>query len=215
MQTVLLCSGKGGVGRSSISRALLVNAALSGLSAVGIDTDAQQTLTKWAAKRRRVIDDLGDGSFVPVDVRPLHLNEVSGALRSVSGADIVIIDTAPTVEDALTTVVELAKRSDLVLVPTSSNPDDLDSIVPWVRTLIQSKVRAQVVLNRVNRNAKSFAKARTRLLAVAPLVPVEIPTFEDIPAALGKGLTVLDLKRLRGADAYEGVWAHVRREVGL
>lgn len=212
-KVVLMCSGKGGCGRSSIARALLVNAAQNGISAIGIDFDPQQTLLKWSLKRQHTRATLPN--FVEVRVEPARLQDWREVLDRVRSYALAVLDTPPTIEEHMPAVHGLCDAASMVLVPSSSTPDDLDSVIPWVTNLAGRQVRVASVLNRVDRRTKLFGAARTKLLRAGPLLPVEIPSYEDIPSHAQHGLTVLDIERARGADAYEAVWTYVAREIGL
>ena len=50
-RVVVLCSPKGGTGKSSLARHLLVSAAQDGRQAIGLDFDKQDTLAKWQVRR--------------------------------------------------------------------------------------------------------------------------------------------------------------------
>ena len=212
-KVVLMCSGKGGCGRSSIARALLVTAAQKGISAIGIDFDPQQTLLKWSLKRQHTRATLPN--FVEVQIEPARLQDWRETLERLTGYALAVLDTPPTIEDHITAVHGLCDVASMVLVPSSSTPDDLDSVIPWVTNLVTRHVRVASVLNRVDRRTKLFGAARTKLLRAGPLLPIEIPSYEDIPSHAQHGLTVLDIERARGADAYEGLWTYVAREIGL
>ena len=212
-KVVLMCSGKGGCGRSSIARALLVTAAQKGVPAIGIDFDPQQTLLKWSLKRQHTRATLPN--FVEVRVEPARLQDWRETLERLTGYALAVLDTPPTIEDHIAAVHGLCDTASIVLVPSSSTPDDLDSVIPWVANLVNRHVRVASVLNRVDRRTKLFGAARTKLLRAGPLLPIEIPSYEDIPSHAQHGLTVLDIERARGADAYEGVWTCVTREIGL
>src|SRR5689334_7737407 len=80
---VLMCSGKGGCGRSSIARALLVTAAQKGVPAIGIDFDPQQTLLKWSLKRQHTRATLPN--FVEVRVEPARLQGWRETLERLTG----------------------------------------------------------------------------------------------------------------------------------
>lgn len=214
---VMLSAGKAGTGRSTTTRALLVAAARAGVSAIGIDTDRQQTLTKWAQKRAALIERM-PGSFAPVEIVWVEFANAEREINRISkdkSVELIVLDTPPTIEDALATNRNLILRADLVLVPTSDTADDTDSVIPWIKELVRDKAKVQILMNRVNRAHKTFGPAQAKLLKAGALVPVVIPQHADIPAQHAAGLTVLDIARMKGVDAFEGLFAHVRREIGL
>lgn len=206
-----MCSGKGGCGRSSIARALLVSAAQHGLSAIGIDFDPQATLFKWYQKREYTRKSLP--AFVATDVRIARLQDWRGGLVLTRSFAFAVMDLPPTIEEHMPAVLSLCEAATLILVPTSSTPEDLDSVLPWLRTLGERRFNAVAVLNRVNRQTRLFQIARSKLLKAGPLAPIEIPAYEDIPSHAQHGLTVLDIEKAKGADAYVSLWDFVRREI--
>jgi chromosome partitioning protein len=210
---VLLASGKGGVGRSTIVRGLLVAAALHNISAIGVDYDPQQTAYKWNQRRDHTRITLTE--FLPVEVISEDLSDWRSMPARVRGRRLAFIDTPPTVEHDMPAMLGLAKQADLVLVPTSASPDDLDSVIPWMQTLVSQNTRAAFVMNKVNMRTKSFTKSRSRLITVGSVIPIEIPAAEDIATHSAHGLTVLDIRKSRGAEAFHDLWTYISRELRL
>ena len=101
----------------------------------------------------------------------------------------------------------------IVFVPTGTTRDDLDSVLPWMHQLLDAKLRASFVLNKVNRRTISFDKARGKLMKVGPICPIEIPALEEIHSQSDNGLTVLDLTKSKGHEPMEGLWTYARREM--
>lgn len=212
---VVLSAGKSGTGRSTTCRALLVSAIQAQLKAVAIDTDPQNTITKWAHRREKAVQKYPD-VFLPVAVYASPIKAVMKAIGQHADADIIFVDTPPNVEDALSANLALLKKADLIIVPTSTSSDDLDSVIPWIQSLSrQPGIMPQVLLNRVNRKTRAFEPARNRLMAVARVIPSEVPLYEDVQTTHAQGLTVLDIRGAKGADAFQGLWLHVRREIGI
>ena len=214
-RVVMLSSPKGGVGKSSLARNILVLAAKAGMSSAGLDFDRQATLATWAQRRERVRVTLPDLQPIHVDSAPL--DEWREALRNLRSkpVDVAVIDTPPSIELNLSAVVSLSKESDLILIPCQQTQDDVDSVLPWMKRLLDAKARASFVLNRSNRRAKSFGSIRAKLLSVGPVCPVEIPQLEEIPLASGKGLGVMDLARPSSGETFESLWSYVAREAGI
>jgi chromosome partitioning protein len=214
-RTILLSSPKGGVGKSSLARNILVLAARSGKSVAGIDFDQQATLATWTQRRERVRASIPELSAIPVTAAPLDdWRSVMRAARK-SQADLVVIDTPPSIELNLSAIVSLSKEANLILVPCQQTQDDVDSAGPWMKRLIDAKANAAFVLNRSNRRAKSFGSIRAKLLALGPVCPVEVPQLEEIPLAAGKGLGVMDLARPSSGETFDSLWSYLAREIGL
>lgn len=212
-RVVLVSSPKGGSGKSVISRHLLVCAAQVGVKAIGLDFDRQQTFSKWAERRKRTRDAFPD--FVPIEVAAASLQDWRGALRSVAGFQLAILDTPPSVEEHLPAIEGLSEAADLILVPAICTQDDVDSIAPWMRALSKNGYRCAVILNRANRRTTSYGRMRGVLIKAGPVCPTELPQLEDIHVPASKGLTLLDYSKSRGIEPFEEIWAYVRREVKL
>jgi chromosome partitioning protein len=212
---VLLSSPKGGCGKSSLSRNILVSAAQAGKHVVGVDLDKQGTLTTWSERRERARAAVP--SLPPVPVISAELDDWREALARAraSGADLIVVDTPPSVELNLNAVLSLSGAADLILVPSQTTMDDIDSTAPWMKRLLSTQAKAAFILNRANRRTRAFSTIRAKLLAVGPICPIEVGQFEEIPAAAGKGLGVLDLTRTTSGETFEALWSYVAREVGL
>ena len=210
---LLISSPKGGSGKSVLSRHLLVSAAQSGVKAIGLDFDRQQTLTKWAARRARTREAFPD--FADTLVKPVSLQDWRGALNCVESYQLAILDTPPSVEDHLPAIDGLGEAADLILVPAVCTQDDVKSVAPWVKALAGKGFTCSVILNRANRRTTSYARMRGVLVKAGAVCPTELPQLEDIHVPSTKGLTLLDYSKSRGIDPFEEIWAYVRREVGL
>jgi chromosome partitioning protein len=212
-RVIVLGGSKGGCGRSTISRNMLVAARQAGLKAVGLDFDEQRTFRKWADRRAKQRESVPQ--IVDADVVSIKDESWAEIEHKIEGFEVAVVDTAPGVENNMARMVELCERADFVLVPTSPSTDDLESVVPWWRNLSETGMRGAFVLNKANRRTRSFASARSALLKYGTLAPIEIPQLEDIAAPFSAGLTSLDYDKAKGADVMLDLWRHLRREVGL
>jgi chromosome partitioning protein len=210
---LVLGGSKGGCGRSTVARNLLVAAGQAGVTAIGVDLDAQRTFRKWSDRRAATRDKLPQ--VVAIEVVASHVDQWPAILRDIAGHQLAIVDTAPGVEHNMADIMALYRDAAFVLVPTSPSTDDLESIVPWFRNLTESGARGAFLLNKANRRTKSFLAARSALLRHGPVAPVEIPQLEDIAAPFASGLAVVDYDKAKGADVMGDVWRYVKREVGL
>ncbi|WP_082012927.1 ParA family protein [Belnapia sp. F-4-1] len=212
-RVLLIASPKGGVGKSSMCRNILVAAAIAGARVQGVDLDAQQTLVKWHQRRELVRKTYPETPEVPVV--GLALSDWRAALREAPRFDLTVIDTPPSIEVQYGAAVALCQAAHHVLVPTGATQDDVDSVTPWMRTLTEAGVPASFVLNKANRRVKSYEAVRTKLLKAGALCPVEIPMLEDIHVSAGKGLAVLDLSNKKTNETFEALWAYVSRAAGM
>ena len=212
-RVLLVASPKGGVGKSSLCRNILVAAVLAGARGQGVDLDAQQTLVKWHQRRELVRKTYSETPEVPVLGMPLA--DWRAALRQAPRFDLTVIDTPPSIEVHYGAAVALCQAAHHVLVPAGATQDDVDSVTPWMRTLTEAGVPASFVLNKANRRVKSYEAVRTKLLKAGSLCPVEIPMLEDIHVSAGKGLAVLDLSNRKRNETFDSLWAYVARVVGM
>ncbi len=98
---VVVCSPKGGVGKTTIATNILVRAAQQGMRGLGIDLDRQKTLSKWFAKRPLEAQTftVREASFDdwPVISRELKASRIEQDGRLTQ--ELVVVDTPPSVED--------------------------------------------------------------------------------------------------------------------
>lgn len=212
---ILLSSPKGGVGKSSLSRNILASAAQAGKRVVGIDLDQQSTLKTWSERRERARIAIPGLPLIPVISAPLSGWREALKKAREGAPDVIVIDTPPSVEQNTPAIASLSDAATIVLVPCQPMQDDVDSTAPWMRKLMSANARSIFVLNRANRRTKSFSSIQTKLLAVGPLCPIEIPHLEEIHFAAGKGLGVADLTKATSRETFDGLWSFVAREAGL
>lgn len=210
---ITITSPKGGVGKTTIARSLLVASAQANLRCIGFDADPQRSLAKWAARRQRTRDSLPDKAFVETPVTGINLSDWRDALRQAASFDLAIFDTPPSVETNLPAIYGLCEAATMVVVPTGATRDDLDSVLPWMAKLVEAGVRALFVMNRTNRRTSGFGQSRSRLLKVGAVCPVEIPALEDIHSQSDHGLTALDIARSRALEPLQSLWDFAEREL--
>ncbi len=116
---VAIVSQKGGVGKSTLTRALAQKAAQSDLSVKIADLDTQQgTVSDW--HRHRL--DKGNDPVGSVEV----FRTAREALKNADHYDLLVLDGAPR---ASTATLEIAREADLVIQPTGASLDDLKPAV--------------------------------------------------------------------------------------
>jgi chromosome partitioning protein len=139
---VVFVSQKGGVGKSTMARALATSAVRAGLAVKAVDLDPDQaTITVWAQTRDRykVLPSIKVDAF----------RFVKEALASAGGEELVIIDTPGGISDA---VAEIAAHATFLVQPTSPSLDDLFPAVLVFRALERVGV---------SRDQLAFALCRT------------------------------------------------------
>jgi chromosome partitioning protein len=121
MAVIAFASQKGGVGKSTLCRALAVEAIRSGLTTVISDLDAAQgTVHEWAKDRAKL------GLQPPVIVRLCRT--AAEALDGAGEVDLLLVD-GPAKADVET--LALARVADLIVQPCGGGLDDLR---PAIRT---------------------------------------------------------------------------------
>jgi len=211
---VLICAPKGGVGKTTISRSLLVCGAQAGLRVSGIDLDPQRGLFNWSERReasRLLLPDI-----VPVPVRLGRFGDWAPSRPTrPGGPQLVILDTPPGIGEFSVDVLRLCERMDLVVVPLQPSFDDWEQVASWMTTLRGLGVRAAFQFNGSNPSYRSYAKLLGLAVRVGQVSPRPIPRLETINAFSDRGLTVHDAAGTRGADELSSVFDYVRMEIGL
>lgn len=150
MTVVAFVSQKGGVGKSTLCRALAVEAARAGLSVRVADLDvAQGSQVDWY--RDRLASGLTPAP--PVQLHP----DIDSALDHASQVDLLLID-GPARADRDT--LALAKVADLVVLPSGASLDDLRPAVRVGHALTRSgipAVRLAYALTRISTEAEAEA----------------------------------------------------------
>ena len=118
MKVIAVVSRKGGTGKTTLSGHLAVQAELAGAGPVVlIDTDPQGSLSRWWNCRQA-----DRPYFLRTTISTLS-NDLA-ELRS-AGIELVIIDTPPAITSS---IVEIVKIADLVIIPVRPSPHDLAAI---------------------------------------------------------------------------------------
>jgi chromosome partitioning protein len=164
---VALLSRKGGVGKSTLARALATVAARRGLGTALADLDPdQRTSTRWQRLREN------GKLFPPLTVEPYP--NVDAAITGEREADVLIVD-AP--GNAPATTMEIASVAHLIVQPSGCCFDDLQPAVELFYELSACGVprpRLYVALSRVSTPSEEEA-ARAYL---------EVSNFTVLPGAV-------------------------------
>jgi chromosome partitioning protein len=213
---LLVASAKGGSGKTTTSLNLAVLAANEGLRVLLVDLDAQQTLSWWASQRPR--------EAPRVEVLTKRLRDLSGedgglgeieASVDELGADFVIIDTPPSLDDWPRETLRLIGRADLTLIPTGQGTPDLNSVIEWMATLKRERGKAAFLLNQADRGQISFEKAKVRLNRAGLLCPMDVRRLADIRNAFDHGLGIAEVGGANGGNEFLPVWDFVKNLVGI
>jgi chromosome partitioning protein len=188
MATIIgLISQKGGVGKSTLSRALAREAAAGGLSVKLADLDIQQaTSTNW--HRRRL-----DAAFEP-SFSVEAFKTAAQALKAGAQFDCLVID-GPARASAAT--LEIAKAAAIVVQPTGASADDLHPAVQLFHELVREKVpksRLVFALCKIGTDAEE-AEARAYISEAGfQALPGFIPERPAYRQAQNLGLTITETR---------------------
>lgn len=151
---VSVASGKGGVTKSTLSRALSVAYSKADWEALLADLDiGQATSANWMRRRHAA-------AIEPIfDV--LSIGTTTQLKRHIDSGkyDVVIADNAAF---ASKTTVDVANLSDLMIIPTAFSLDDLESTVNTANSLVKAGIpikKLAIVFSGVSENDADYAAA--------------------------------------------------------
>lgn len=203
---------KGGVGKSTLATNLLVAARLDGIDAVGIDLDAQGSFLTWGQDRAR------RNRQPEARVIAARVSDWRDALARERTKELAIIDTPPGVDDdeRLAAILELARASNLVLVPTLPHGASLRKLVDF-GTALRDRFGANTVfvLNQTIAGRSIVADARELLCRRSVLCPVEIPQRDAILRAIDSGGAVVESLQTPGATSLLALWHFAASRLAL
>lgn len=149
---VAFVSQKGGVGKSTLARALAREASAGNLNVKVADLDTQQgTSVDWHRVR------LSNHMVPTISVEAFAT--AAQALRSANGFDLLIIDGPARTSQA---TLEIARASALVVQPTGPSLDDLRPAVREFHALIQAGIARERLVFALNRIGTSAEEADAR-----------------------------------------------------
>jgi chromosome partitioning protein len=141
MTTVIaFISQKGGVGKSTLARALAREASQSGLAVKLADLDPmQKTVAEWHALRLQ----LGLEPVADVQI----LATISQAMTKSESYDLIVVDGAARAEMG---TLEIAKKATLVVQPSGASLDDLRPAVREFNGLVKAGVSKKNLIFALN-----------------------------------------------------------------
>ena len=149
---IAFVSQKGGVGKSTLARALAREVAAAGLNVKIADLDTQQgTSVDWHRQRL----DVGLTPIVAVEA----FRTAEQALAVASGYDLLIVDGPARTSKA---TLEIARVADLVIQPTGASADDLRPAVREFNALAQAGIAITKLVFALNRIGTDSEEADAR-----------------------------------------------------
>ena len=200
MKVVVVASQKGGSGKTTLAGHLAVQAELSGSGPVGlIDVDPQGSLADWWNERAAP-----NPFFIQTAVPRLAADIKELAAH---GLELLVIDTPP----ALTsTIAEVIRVADLVVIPTRPSPHDLRSIGATMELVEHLGKPLVFVVNGASARAKITGEAVSLLSQHGPLAPSIIHQRVDFAASMIDGRTVMELPGgSRSAKEIVALWDYL------
>ena len=150
MAVIAFVSQKGGVGKSTLARALAREAAAGGLRVKVADLDTQQgTSVDWHRLR------LSQGIEPVVSVEAFA--NAAQALAAAEAFDLLVIDGPARTSSA---TLDIARAADLVVQPSGASRDDLVPAVREYHALVKAGIpadRLTLALNRIGTPAEEAA----------------------------------------------------------
>jgi chromosome partitioning protein len=182
LQVIVLASRKGGVGKTTLSSHLAVEAERVGAGRVAIaDADPQGGLAAWYNVRAAETPIYVDAS--------LGLPAAIEACRA-GGIDLLFVDTPPSVTDVISTVV---LEADLVVVPVRPSPNDLRAVGGTVDLVGQLRKPMIFVINQTTPRAKITGQAAIALSQHGTVAPSMLASRIDFATSMTDGRTAREL----------------------
>ena len=186
--SIAFASGKGGVTKSTLARAIAVSYAKTEWKVMAGDLDiGQATFANWM--RRRIAAEIE-----PVfDVMPL--GTVTQLSRHIDGEqyDLVVVDCAAF---ASKSTIEIANKCDLTIIPTAFSLDDLESTVNTANSLVRAGVpinKLAIAFSGVAENESDYEGAKD-YLSQTPYFVIDgyIPRKPALSKAQDSGRSIIE-----------------------
>jgi chromosome partitioning protein len=200
MRTILVFSGKGGAGKTTVAREMAVAGSLAGRRVAIADLDPQAGMTGWFGRRSAetpVMVSLAAGySLAPFEN---------------AGIDELVIDLPPGVPSYVSTLIPIA---DAVLVPCRPSPDDLSAAAGVVGELVKHPQWAFVLTQTLHRSRLTDGALR-QLAALGRVAPVSLGLRQDYPLAAIDGLAAVEFPGTKSAIEVTQLRAYVDTMIGF
>lgn len=204
MKVIAFLSQKGGSGKTTLVVHTAVAALESGMKALVVDTDPQQSATVWG-NARQAVDPL------IATIAASDLDRLLTAAKS-EGMDLVIVDTAP---HAAPEAARIARAAGMVLIPCRPTAFDLAAAESGAMIVKAAKVPAAFVLSACPVRAPEISETRKALAAYGlPVAPVEISERRAFSRAIATGRAVTEFESDgRAADEIRTLWNWIEKQI--
>jgi chromosome partitioning protein len=208
MNIIAVVAQKGGVGKTTVSQCLAVEALRQGMAAAIIDTDPQKSATEWGSQRAQ--GQIDAPAVLALGSRPLKSLVEDLKKR---GAALVVIDTPPHSAPAINAALNVSTAAVMVTRP---NPMDIRALeATWDIVRRMQKPAATIFTQTPPGNrAKALALAQGRLQELdIPTCPTPLTYTLSYPYAQAEALAVQEREPTSKARAeIAEVWGWLKRE---
>lgn len=187
-----MVSQKGGVGKSTLARMMAREFVAGGLSTKVADLDTQQqTCTNWAGRRAE--------NRVEPEIQVQSFAGVKSALEEADRFDALILDGKPNASDQ---TIEIAKASDLVVIPTGQTVDDLHPGVVLAHSLSKKGIAPEKIafaMFKTTGSERENAAARDYIAQAGYMIldgEVSVSTAYGSASDQGKAITETSFRTL-------------------
>jgi chromosome partitioning protein len=208
MKVIVLASGKGGVGKTTLAFNLAIEVARAGNTVYLIDRDPAEALSRFCKKRKE------DGDLPPDN--PMRLENVAAVAQAVDQLklhgyerDYVIVDTP----NAFMPIIrEAIAAADCVILPVEASPIDIlvnEDVVAEVDKLGKRDVSIYVI-NPADARSSIASETVQVLKPLSPNPPLKIAQRVDYRRAMINGQAATEIN----ADARKeilGLWNAIQK----
>lgn len=164
MRVIVVANRKGGVGKSSITALLAVEAEAAGHTVAVIDLDPQANLAKWADTREA-------DTPVVISAHSTRLPQILHAAET-NGVTLALLDTPSKVEDP---VRDAIKAASFAVVPCCPARFDLESIDATLEITKAAEIPTRIVFSRVPPRSSMLIKAKKAVADFdVPIAPIHL-----------------------------------------
>ena len=207
MNIVAIVSSKGGVGKTTVTQCLAVEALRQGIAAAIIDADPQKSAADWGEQRAAA--ELDAPTVIALGSKSLV--SVVADLRK-RGAGMIFIDTPPHSAPAINAALDVSTGSIMVTRP---NPMDLRALEATWSIVSRMKKPSAAVFTQTppGSRARALGLAQGRLEELAmPFCPTPISYTLSFPYAQAEALSVQEREPTGKARAeIAEIWGWLKR----